>query len=197
MLDFNKLDPTSLPHHDHGDEPTNHFVEFYVDDRSLIDSVRKFVSVGISEGDAAIVIAGGPHRESLEEELDRIIDLQAATDHGLYVSLDADETLSRFMVEGLPDAARFDRVIGDLIARVSGDGGSVRVFGEMVSLLWARGDTAAALRLEDLWNRCTKSHRFRLFCAYPAAAFNEDDLHPLGAIWDRHSQIVVTKARGL
>jgi hypothetical protein len=198
MIDFNGLDPMSFaPRHVHGDEPMDHFVEFYVDDRSLIESVRTFVSVGISQGDAAIVIADASHREALEEELDRIIELQAATEQGLYVPLDADETLSQLMIDGLPDPARFDLVIGELIERVSGDGRNVRVFGQMVSLLWAQGNTAAAFALEDLWNRCSGDHRFRLFCAYPSSAFNENDLHPLAAIWDRHSQIVVTKARGL
>lgn len=192
-IDFGNLDP-SLFAPSGGLGASDHFVELYDDDRALVDSVRTFVSIGISEGDAAIVIAEPAHREAFEAELDRVIELERARAEGLYLSVDAAEVLSRFMEDGLPDAARFDRVIGDLIGRAAVGGRNVRVFGEMVAMLWAEGNVAGALSLEDLWNRFSKRSPFRLFCAYPTAGFDDADLARLSAVCGRHSHVVVCHA---
>jgi hypothetical protein len=50
----------------------------------------------------------------------------------------------------------------------------VRVFGEMVALLWADGDRNGALVLEELWNDLTRRMSFPLLCAYPARFFSTD-----------------------
>jgi len=61
------------------------------------------------------------------------------------------------MVNGLVDETRFAEVIGDLLTRARNaaerEGSRVAVFGEMVALLWAEGESQEALRLEQLWNR--------------------------------------------
>ncbi len=44
------------------------------------------------------------------------IDLSRAIEEGRYLALDASETLDQFMVDGAPDAKRFEQVIGDIIA---------------------------------------------------------------------------------
>jgi hypothetical protein len=49
----------------------------------------------------------------------------------------------------------------------------VRAFGEMVSLLW-RVDTAAAVRLEELWNNVIEEHELALLCTY---SLNGSDAH--------------------
>jgi len=95
---------------------------------------------------------------------------------GQYIALDADETLSKFMVDGRPDERRFAEVIGSLIGRAANDGGRpVRAFGEMVALLWAEGRHEAAIRLEELWNDLAKSQSFSLMCAYPIAGFDHEE----------------------
>ncbi|MDQ3982711.1 MAG: MEDS domain-containing protein [Actinomycetota bacterium] len=173
---------------------TAHFVEYYEDVESLTDSVRTFISIGISRGDAAIVIAERGHLDAFEAELGRVVDLERARRGRSYLSLEAGETLARFMVGGLPDAGRFEAVVGELIARASSGGRRVRVFGEMVALLWARGNVAGALALEDLWNGLADRYRFRLFCAYPTTAF-DGDLASSDEVSRRHSHIVVTKSQ--
>ena len=47
----------------------------------------------------------------------------------------------------------------------------VRVFGEMVALLWAAGHGDATLQLEALWHDLTKTYAFTLLCAYPIRGF--------------------------
>ena len=51
-------------------------------------------------------------------------------------------------------------------ARAASRNGRVRVYGEMVNLLWRLGEGEAARRLEALWNEVIQSYAIPLFCAY-------------------------------
>jgi hypothetical protein len=46
-------------------------------------------------------------------------------------------------------------------------GENIRIFGEMVGLLWSEGQHSAAIHLEELWNRFLETKRAALYCAYP------------------------------
>src|SRR5919109_1301881 len=74
---------------------------------------------------------------------------------GRLVFLDAEATLSRFMINGEPDGERFEQVVGEAIrgVRASAVQNGVRAYGEMVGVLWSAGQHSAAVRLEELWNQ--------------------------------------------
>ena len=143
---------------DWGDLGTSdHVVLVYEADAHLVDAVSRFVSTGLAAGEAAIVVATPPHREQLDARLRAHgVDLATACAQGQYIALDAAETLAQFMVDGWPDAQRFADVVGDIIARAGSRYPHVRVFGEMVALLWAAGHGDAALQLEALWHDLTQ-----------------------------------------
>lgn len=190
-LAFESFDPSEISLHTrNGNASGDHFVEFYGDDPSLVSSLRTFVAQGINEGEPAIIVATPEHREALDEALGRSIDLQAAREDGLYVTLDAQETLSHFMKDGLPDAEAFDVVPGQVIRDIAG-GRNVRVFGEMVALLWAQGNVTGALELEQLWNDFGEMHPLQLFCAYPAESFNDEDRALFSIVCGHHSRIII------
>lgn len=54
-----------------------------------------------------------------------------------YIPLDAVETPAKFIVNGWPDNALFDKTVRELVSRARKDGRRVRMFGEMVAALWA------------------------------------------------------------
>jgi two-component system, OmpR family, sensor histidine kinase VicK len=153
----------------------DHVVQFYVADGFLIDRLAAFIGEGLASNEVAIAVATPAHLAALESRLrdDGLRD-RLESEHGLYIQLDAVDTLARFMVGGAPDAERFDAVIGGLI-RSAGQTRSVRVFGEMVAILWAEGESAQALALEQLWNELQQREQFTLFCAYPTAAIATAD----------------------
>ncbi|HEY9284730.1 MAG TPA: ATP-binding protein [Pyrinomonadaceae bacterium] len=169
-----------------------HFVQFYDTDAFLLNSLCDFVRCGLDAGDACVVVATKAHREALEEGLRaRGLDVAEAIGRGQFVALDAAGTLSEFMVGGSPEPARFAEVIGGLVARVAGGGRRVRVFGEMVDLLWAEQNHAAAISLERLWNDLQKTRPFQLFCAYPANGFGGGALAaPLSDVCASHSRVI-------
>jgi PAS domain S-box-containing protein len=153
-------------------ETSDHMVLVYEEDVHLVDAMSRFVSTGLTAGEAAIVIATPPHREQLDARLRAHgVDLATACAQGQYIALDAAETLAQFMVDGWPDAQRFADVVGNIIAGAGSRYPHVRVFGEMVALLWAAGHGDATLHLEALWHDLLKTYAFPLLCAYPIRGF--------------------------
>ncbi|HEX8351894.1 MAG TPA: ATP-binding protein [Pyrinomonadaceae bacterium] len=169
-----------------------HFVQFYESDEFLLDSLADYVAEGLADGDACVAVAKAARREGLDGRLlSRGLDPEAARLRGQFVTLDAAETLSEFMVGGMPEPSRFQEVVGGLVARAAEGRRRVRVFGEMVALLWAEGNGDAAIRLEALWNGLQKSHPFQLFCAYPMSCFGgEAHAESLGHVCAEHSRVV-------
>jgi signal transduction histidine kinase/CheY-like chemotaxis protein len=171
---------------------SEHFVQFYETDLFLLNSVGGFIGTGLRATDACIVVATKAHRDGLDARLQAYgVDVAAAGASGQYVSLDAAETLAEFMVDGSPDPVRFAGVVGGIIARASKGRSRVRVFGEMVALLWAGENRTAAIRLEELWNDLHATHPFVLFCAYPMNGFGGRALaEPLGEVCATHSRVI-------
>ena len=165
---------------DHG-ASCHHSVQFYYDDSFLIHSICDFLKAALTAGRSAIVVATREHRFDCAECLrEKGIDLSRAIEEGCYLALDASETLDQFMVDGAPDAKKFEQVIGDIIAVSSGGppsaskGGDAKVaiFGEMVALLLQRGEVQAALQLERLWNGISGRFSFDLLCGYRISSFD-------------------------
>jgi excisionase family DNA binding protein len=170
-----------------------HVVQFYEADAFLADAVAGFVAGAIdSAADAAIVVAGEARREAVRRALvARGVDVAAALASGRYVVLDAAQTLAAFMVEGQPDSKRFAATVGAVVAQATAGGGRrLRAFGEMVAMLWAEGNRAAAVRLEHLWNELAEAHRFALLCAYPMAAFGVGDAGAFADVCGCHSRVI-------
>ena len=154
----------------------DHLVEFYETESFLVDTVAGFLLPALRDGDAAIVVATAEHRDKFEAALDDAgIDVQAAVREGRYLGFDARDVLSRFMVDGAPDPTLFARTVGCVMDEASRGGRSIRVYGEMVALLWDDGDVPSALALEDLWNELSDVRSFELLCAYPMRSFEDPD----------------------
>src|SRR4029077_11153632 len=128
-----------------------HEVQFYVDDTVFLDSLARFIGVALKAGGAAIAVTTESPRDSLVLRLKaQGLDVDAAIQQGTYVQLDPTKTLSTFMVNGMPDAARFFASVGDLIKAAAkaatGESSRVVACGECSPVLWAEGKADAAIR---------------------------------------------------
>lgn len=94
------------------------------------------------------------------------------------------------MVNQWSDDKLFGDLVTELIMRARAKSPRVRAFGEMVALLWAKGDEAATIRLEYLWHQICKSQEFSLFCAYPKTGFTENPSESIRQICAAHSRII-------
>lgn len=155
-----------------------HGVAFYDTERFLVETTSDFISEALRDGDGAIVIATASHRRAIDAVLRAAgLDVEAVVADGRYLTVDAPRLLRRIMVGGTPDVGRFAETVGAMIERVGAGGREVRLFSEMVALLWDVGDLASAVTLEDLYNDLTTVLDFVLLCAHPMLAFQD----PAGA----------------
>jgi hypothetical protein len=169
----------------------DHAVFFYASDQQLADEACEHL-YGSAERGTAIVIAAPEHRRLIAERLTQAgVDVPAESARGSFVALDAGAVITEFVVGGWPDAAAFWGTVSPLLKRALDRPGPVRVFGEMVALLWADGQTGAAVDLEALWNEVARQYPFSLLCAYPAEAVSSDDLaDELAQVLAAHSAVV-------
>jgi hypothetical protein len=81
---------------------------------------------------------------------------------------EAEDLLSSFIFDGIIDEQVFKSKIGRMIRNAKAAGEErrpVRVFGEMVSLIW-QSKPQATQRLEELWNEVIQEQSVPLLCAY-------------------------------
>jgi len=145
-----------------------HAVRFYYDSVGLCQIVADFVAEGLNAGQPAVIVATPAHASRIESFLRaRGFDIAALKRSGDFFVRDAAAMLTSLMVDGAPSQARFERLVGPMIELARGESDRlVRVYGEMVDVLWKAGSTAAATALESLWNVLASSHAFVLLCAY-------------------------------
>lgn len=158
-----------------------HSVQFYKDDTFFFrDSVARFIKAGLRANETVIIVATAQHREDLQQVL-----TSESLAHPKLIFADAGELLSKFLVNDWPNPVRFKEVIGGMVAQAR-QHGPVRIFGEMVAILWAEGKSQAALHLEELWNTLIGEQSFALLCGYPVSKFSGDGMS-LKAISQLHT----------
>lgn len=169
---------------------TFHAVRFYEDAMSLARIVAEFLGEGFVAGQPAIVIATPEHAAGVTEQLVvRGFDIERVKDAGDLTLLDASATLQRFMVDGMPDPARFRETLVPLLDQVCrGRASSVRAYGEMVDVLWQAGRTVAAVKLEMLWNELARTKDFSLLCGYAMGHFYKHAA--VDDICEQHTHVV-------
>ncbi len=169
--------------------PADHVVQIYEHEAIFLDTLTGFVGGGINAGDAVIVIATDAHLRALRTRLRSYgLHVDSLLAEKLYIPLNAEEILSKFMVNDWPDETLFMQTVTTLFEKAGKKGRRIRAFGEMVALLWARGHNGATVQLEHLWNRFHSKNEFSLFCAYPKAGFTADPHTSLKDICACHSR---------
>src|ERR1700749_1860885 len=144
-----------------------HAVQFYREDAELFDTVGTYVADGIGAGDVSILVATEPHLRGVESGLVAAgIDPGQARADGLLVSVDADAMLARVVRNGRLDREAFASTMETVMRRAVDSRRPVRIFGEMVSLLWNAGDVIGAIELETLCNQLRRQMRFSMLCGY-------------------------------
>ena len=128
--------------------------------------------------------------EIIRELTDRSLGVDELQRSHHLLLLDAKESLSTFMMDGWPDAGKFKDQMYQEIQRVRRDrvDCTVRIFGQMVDVLWQDGERDAAIRLEMLWNQLAQTEVFSLLCGYAMGHFYKD-AH-FADICGQHSHIV-------
>jgi len=172
--------------------PCEHILQIYENDDAFLDVLLSFVGDGFRKNECVIVIASQGHLDLLEQRLVSIgISVETLKTIDRYIPLNAEETLSKFMVKGWPDETLFNQIVSSIIQKANTNGYIVRAFGEMVALLWEQGNYGATVQLEELWNKFCAKEAFSLFCAYPKAGFTDSATNSVSHICEAHSKMIL------
>jgi hypothetical protein len=145
-----------------------HVVQFYDRDEELTENAGDYLAGAIAEGGAAVIVATPGHCAGFEARLAAGgVNVGAARRDGSLVCLDATRIAGRLTSGGQVDLAAFGTQFRPAILAAGEAPGPVRIYGEVVALLWAAGQVNAALELEGLWNELGREIPFSLFCGYP------------------------------
>ncbi len=171
--------------------PSDHMVQFYENDNIFLNTLEGFVGDGFIRGESVIVIATPEHLQSLNARLDsHDFDTQRLKATDQYISLDASECARELLVNGWPDEDRFKNFVSSVMARARKNGKKVRVFGEIVAVLWEQGNAGATVQLEKMWHRIQPEEGFCLYCAYPKCGFTQDVTESIDNICKSHSKVI-------
>jgi len=172
----------------------DHIVQLYQDQEFLNRAVCRFAAGAIASGEGVILVPTTAHWEAFRPRLDAEgVDIKAAQARGQLTVVDADELLPQFMRNSMPDAPVFLGLAADVIQRSRGAGRypKVRWWGEMVNILWERGDVAASMNLEDQFDRLAHEHEIAIFCSFSMDNF-DGEVHSrmLPRLGQNHSHLI-------
>ena len=170
---------------------SGHLVQFYETDEGLLESVCSFIGEGLAAGEAGLVVGTKQHLRGLEELFrSHNLDIAALIKDGKYVCLDAGETLTKISIDGFPDRDQFRKTIRPLVTRMTRGGTRLRIFGEMVAILWAEGKRDAAVYLEQCWGGLQSTESFTLLLGYPMKALDDATPELLGQVFAEQNAVI-------
>ena len=174
--------------------PREHIVQLYQDEDFLNRAVCRFAGAALANGEGVILVPTLTHWESFRPRLEAEgVDVKAAQERGQLTVVDAEELLPQFMRNAMPESPIFLGLAADVIARARRGGRypKVRWWGEMVNLLWERGDAAASMNLEDLFDQLAHKHDIAIFCSFLMDNFNgEVHTYMLPRLGENHSHLI-------
>jgi hypothetical protein len=174
--------------------PRDHIVQLYQDQQFLNRAVCRFAAAAIANGEGVILVPTVAHWDAFRPRLESEgVDVKAAEKRGQLTIVDADNLLPTFMRDGMPDSPVFLGLAANVVSQARGEGRykKVRWWGEMVNLLWERGDVAASMQLEDLFDQLAHEQDIAIFCSFLMDNFN-GDVHArmLPRLGENHSHLI-------
>ena len=151
-----------------------HLLQFYKSDEFLAPVVACFLGSDLKEHEGALVIATPGHWAQFSHELEGLgHDVRALTSSGSAGGARRRNDARADLGRRPAGANKFRSLMEETLASIKTGSprDNVRAYGEMVDLLWRRGDTAAAIQLEEMWNAFLAERPVSLLCAYMMGSF--------------------------
>jgi hypothetical protein len=184
----------------HDAAPAEHIVQLYQDEQFLNRAVCRFAAAALAHGEGVILVPTAAHWEAFCPRLEAEgVNIQEAQSRGQLSVVDADELLPRFMGQEMPDAPLFLGLAGEVVARARGRNQYPRIrwWGEMVNVLWERGNATASMALEDLFDQLAHEQEIAIFCSFLMDNF-DGEIHTrmLPRLGENHSHLIPVEDYG-
>ncbi len=161
------------------------------DESLLVDHVVLFVCENVAAGLPVLIVATQAHRNAFVAALREAgAQPDEAIAAGALICLDAISTLEDILSDGHVDWRLFERKVGENVRNLRMRG-PLRVYGEMVGILWALGRHELAIELETHWNRLRKRVDCDLLCGYEIDIYSPEFLvDEIAGIVQTHGQVL-------
>lgn len=169
----------------------HHLVQFYENERVFIETLEGFAGSGFLTGESVVVVATPAHLLALNSRLkNQGFQLEALISKQQYIPVDAEQLLQKLLPKTKLVKNLLSEFTSGILCTASRNGRKLRIFGEMVALLWASGRSKEAIELEHFWCDFLEEHEVSVYCAYPESGFTDDDGLPLKEIFSSHSTVI-------
>lgn len=174
----------------------NHIVKICSDDALQLETVTTYVKEGLLNEEAVIVFACTSLRKAVIVNLNNLgIDVDYYKSLEKLKFFDADYALTSFYDEGIIDELAFIENIGTPIQYIKSKFGKIRVFSEIVNVLWKKSEHDAAIQLEECWNNLCQTTEFSLLCAYSLESMNSTTFEEsIAILYQYHSHLTPVQA---
>ena len=147
---------------------TPHVVSFYDDRTTLERCIVHYAIEGLHADDTVVLIVATSSIQTVRDAIAAHgFEVDDLARRGRLVLFDADATLKSVTTQNGIDWPAVRALAGRLVGDAKATGRPMRLFGEMVAILWQRGDVQQAMDLERLWHERAHEHGFDVLCAYP------------------------------
>jgi hypothetical protein len=174
-----------------GEHPAEHVAAFHVSDAFIVVDAAAFIATGLRAGERVVALATQNHWNAIVAKLERegVGVGRAMTDEG-WVLIEADQLVEMLTTGGQVNVDAFRAAIEPLIP----SGGKVRIYGEVVSLLVARGDVEGALAVERLGHEMARTLGVTILCGYHTAGPRPLTPSDIARIQQVHDRAVTEQA---
>jgi MEDS: MEthanogen/methylotroph, DcmR Sensory domain len=180
--------------------PHDHLVHFYGrDQHALVTNVGRFFRVGLRRGESLLAIATLEHCDGFARELHREPKYQSAVRDGRIMFLDAEQVLAQCSVGARLALDQLEMLIMSTLQelRLRRHSAPIRVYGEMVGVLWRAGRIDVAVELEQRWQRLVLQNDISLVCGYPINRLDRrENPAAINAIVGQHTHFISSTAAG-
>lgn len=153
----------------------DHAVAYYQDNTYLIKFLIDYFETSKNSNEHFILIAKPSTIKSLYSYSIKHDELKGFMDERKFSLYSADTLIADFIVDGHVNLNKFNKLFNDLISGCINKNHQIKIFGEMVAVLWENGLNEAAIELETIWHQLTSMYSIKLFCAYPEYLFKSDN----------------------
>lgn len=149
------------------DSNQNNIVQVCQDDIFQAEAVTQYIQEGLSKDEAVVIYARPSLRKSVIRKLEQVgIEVGNYKQLGQIKFFDVEYILSCFYTEDIVNESSFQDLIGSSLQDLRPRFGKIRIFGEMVNVLWKNGEYEAAMKLEECWNNLSRKFEFSLLISY-------------------------------
>ena len=180
--------------------PHDHLVHLYGrDHHALVTNIGRFFRVGLRRGESLLAIATLEHCDGFARELHREPEYQPAVRDGRIMFLDAEQVLAQCSVGARLALDQLEMLIMSTLQelRRRSHSAPIRVYGEMVGVLWRAGRIDVAVELEQCWQRLVLQNDISLVCGYPINRLEQrENPAAVNAILGQHTHFISSTTAG-